>query len=101
MNIYQCSQKKMKKFIKAFRKTEYGRTVFCLAYSVPIIGLMLLLITMFSLIIWKWCWYFFFLSILIPFLLFLVLISFVIGSAYYYRELREYILITSKKEEDK
>ena len=61
MNIYQCSQKKMKKFIKAFRKTEYGRTVFCLAYSVPIIGLMLLLITMFSLIIWKWCWYFFFL----------------------------------------
>ena len=54
MNIYQCSQKKMKKYIKAFRKTEYGRTVFCLAYSVPAIGLLLLLIVLFSLIIWKW-----------------------------------------------
>ena len=101
MNIYQCSQKKMKKYIKAFRKTEYGRTVFCLAYSVPIIGLLLLLIVLFSLIIWKWCLYFFFLSLLIPFLLFFILISFVIGSAYYYRELREFILISSNKEDNK
>ena len=101
MNIYQCSQKKIKKYIRAFRKTEYGRTVFCLAYSVPIIGFLLLLIVLFSLIIWKWCLYFFFLSLLIPFLLFFILISFVLGSAYYYRELREFVSVNSKKDSDK
>ncbi len=91
MNIYQCSQKKIKKQIQAFQKTSYGKTVFCLAYAVPIVSVLLFIIVMISMMIWNWCWYFFFVSLMIPFFLFFTLISFVVGSAYYYKELREFI----------
>lgn len=97
MNIYQLSQKELKKEMKKFYKTAYGKIVFCLAYSVPIISFLLMIALMIPLFfcscgIWGlWCYGPIFMA-----LLFMTLISFILGSIYYYHKLETFIQSKSK-----
>lgn len=80
MNIYAKEQKEMKKIMRSFLKTGYGKNMFILSYSMFFIFLCQGLIFLF-LHEEKLLFY-------IP--AFLSLISFVAGSINYYKELRIY-----------
>ncbi len=92
MDIYSLSNKEIRKCMREFNKTVYGKTIFVISYSTFLISLIVLIVFAIA----SSCSYNHYLLIILqfPYLMvgmFLTLISFVIGSAYYYHELKEYI----------
>lgn len=87
MSIYNVDIKGMRKALIDFNKTLYGRTVFFLGYFIPILSFLALIgftITLF--IKPETATFIAFYTALSVFV-----VSFIIGTAYYYRELREFI----------
>ena len=86
MSIYNLDIKGMKKLLKKFGGTLYGRTVFFIAYFFPFLSLL----TYVGFAIGTFIVPLpevtaaFYISVII------FLISFLIGTAYFYRELREF-----------
>lgn len=93
MNIYEMNNKNIKKSIGKFNKTTYGKTVFLLAYSIPLIFFLMLLFLFISLYLCTCVGFFVKSAIMFLFPIFvnLVLLSFVLGSIYYYHELKAFI----------
>ena len=94
MNIYELDNKGLRKVIREFGKTTYGKVVFILSYMIPFIMLIaaaeFLIIPRFSEVdaqVYK---------MLVIVSLVLSFISFVLGSRFYYRELRKYIETQNK-----
>lgn len=88
MNIYKLDYKKIRVLMTKFMKTIYGKITFILAYSIPIILSSILLVVVLSL---HQFYNIVFITLLIYILLFLILVSFVLGTIYYYHELKEFI----------
>ena len=91
MNIYKLDNKGIRKLMVRFTKTIYGKTVFLIAYSLPIIifiGLILIALFMNKYIdnyymLMK-------LTILLQLGIFANITTLLVGSAYYYHELKEF-----------
>lgn len=94
MKIYKLNNKQIGKEIRNFNKTTYGQIMMILSYSVFLISLILLLMSIYM--IKCTCGYMvgFTITIFIGMLL-LTIISFVVGSINYYKELR--LFVESKK----
>lgn len=86
-SIYNLDIKNLRKALTEFQKTLYGRTVFFLAYFIPALSFLAIVGFVIALFIqpatptlyafYAACGVF--------------VISFVIGNAYYYRELRDFL----------
>ena len=86
-SIYKLDIKSLRKAFIAFHKTLYGRTAFFLAYFIPILSFLALIgftITLF--LKPEDVTFFAFYAALATFV-----VSFIIGNAYYYRELRDFL----------
>lgn len=96
MNIYELTNKELTKNIKSFNRTAYGKVVFCLAYSIPLISVLALIIMTINMVRCRCAYYFFlvFLTTVVSF----TTVSFVLGSIYYYQKLEKYISSRKKKE---
>ena len=94
--MYQMGSKEIKREMKAFYKTYYGKIVFCLAYAMFFISLIfLLLISIKRLPHASWGhWRY---LMMIPASALFTILCFVIGSIYYYRELKTFIDTKKKK----
>lgn len=89
MTIYDLNNKDLKKYFRKFAKCTYGKVVFCLAYSVFLI---MAVISIETAILNKIYFGNIFAcnSNLNLFLIF-TLVSFIVGSAYFYREFDKYL----------
>lgn len=97
MNIYKLNNKELKKEMKKFSRTTFGKIIFCLSYAVPLLLLILTIVLYIVILTTIRCYYHTF--VLVPlFATFaiLTLISFILGSIYYYKELRIYIETKNK-----
>jgi uncharacterized paraquat-inducible protein A len=83
-NIYNLSIKDMRKLIWDFGDTLYGRTVFFLAYFVPIMALLVMMGLVVAAMITQEADLFY--PIMGTFFLFIGL--FILGNIYYYHEIR-------------
>ena len=97
MNIYNLNYKKLRKQMTLFMKTAYGKIVFILAYTIPIVFTLLFLLVTGDLR------YYYFdtlmmysLVSLMYILLAIVLISFILGTMYFYKELKGFISSNTK-----
>ncbi|MBR1413601.1 MAG: hypothetical protein IJ574_02915 [Bacilli bacterium] len=88
--IYKLNSKKLGKKIREFSSTTYGKIMFVLCY---IVFFCFFLIDVSVLTLAFLDWHF---KIVLFYFNMATLISFVIGSYIYYRELKEYIEKTSK-----
>lgn len=84
--IYQLTEKEMKKELRYFFHTCYGKTVFLLAYSIPFFFFLLAFVFLFFLELSSTEVLIFILSFL-----FLCFLSFILGSIYFYKEFRIYL----------
>ena len=86
--IYSLNGKELKKEIKKFNKTYYGKIIFTLAYAVPLLCLLLLILS-FTVQVCLKCTLLFgtfnFMLVMFTF------VSFIIGSIYYYSEIRKFV----------
>ena len=89
MTIYDLNYEKMTEVIKKFMKTLYGKTVFLLAYSLFIISFIGLFVILYMMS--KCLCYMYFVFPMFLFDLVLTLISFILGSKYFYKELKEFV----------
>ena len=85
MNIYTKDIKELRKIMISFTKTIYGRTMFTLSYA---LFFLLLMITLISFLLYKDTANH---PLLMTGLAFLTLLTFILGSINYYKELRIYI----------
>lgn len=85
-SIYQYDINEIRKLLKEFSNTVYGRTVFFLAYFAPMMTFLVMIGLVISAIVTRNDA--FFLPILGTFLLFVAI--FILGNIYYYCELRIY-----------
>lgn len=94
MTIYDLKNKDLKKYFREFAKTTYGKVVFCLAYSVFFI---MAIISAETAIICKiYCGTFFGCNSNLPTYLIMLLVSFVVGSAYFYCEFNKFLQVKFK-----
>lgn len=85
-NIYNLSVKEMRRLIRDFSNTLYGRTVFFLAYFAPMMALLVMLGLVLSGIIMQSGELFY--PITGTFFLFMGL--FILGNIYYYHEIKDF-----------
>ena len=98
MNIYKLNYKKLRRQMTLFMKTIYGKIVFILAYSIPIIFTVLFLMVTSDLkIYYQDPKMIYFLVGVIYLLLVAILLTFIIGTVYFYKELKGFILSHEKK----
>jgi len=91
MTIYKMNYKKLRKEMTKFSKTIYGKITFILSYSVPIILTALLVVMTISLEYINNLYLTVFTFGIVYLLLFLILITFILGTIYFYHELKEFI----------
>lgn len=94
MTIYDLKNKDLKKYFREFAKTTYGKVVFCLAYSVFLI--MLIMSAETAIVCKITCGSFFGCGSNLALYLIITLISFVVGSAYFYREFDKFLQVKYK-----
>ncbi|MBR0479903.1 hypothetical protein IJJ49_01375 [Candidatus Saccharibacteria bacterium] len=87
MSIYDLDIKGMRKTLKKFNETLYGRTIFFVAYFFPFLAFAAFV--GFSISVFLFPRTEVFISFYVSILVFII--SFLIGTAYYYRELREFM----------
>lgn len=87
--IYKMTQKDLKKEMKEFNKTAYGKIVLTLSYAIPCISILFSILSF----VMSYCywWYAFLFGIAFPVGMIITIVTFVIGTVYYYKELKEYI----------
>ncbi|MBR1939568.1 hypothetical protein IJ847_02435 [Candidatus Saccharibacteria bacterium] len=87
MNIYEMSLDEIRIIMKQFSKTVYGRTVFVIAYFVPIVLFLSFVGVMIAaLVSANTSMFAFGIGLLLVFVP-----TFMVAHAYYYRELRAYV----------
>ena len=84
MNIYQLNNQELKKEMKKFHKTVYGKTTLLLSFCVPVITLIILIAILCSSFCAPCVLWFLFLPMMLLFLL--LLISFINGSILEYNK---------------
>jgi len=77
MKLYKLSNKGLRKEIKEFSKSIYGRTIFLLAYSVPLSCLIFSIIFWFLINYYGSIYYYFTVFPIVIALLFLTFLSFI------------------------
>lgn len=87
MSIYDLDLKGMKKSFAKFNKTLYGKTVFFIAYFIPFLSFLALLVALITIIFVPAEKMQLFASVSLV----VFIISFFIGNAYFYRELRIFL----------
>lgn len=94
MDFYNYKVEDIRKEIIEFGKGAYGKTIFILAYSIPLIlTIITVLIELFGTPKNIICGY----AEYLPFWILSILISFILGSIYYYIELRKYMESKARK----
>ena len=94
MTIYDLKNKDLKKYFREFAKTTYGKVVFCLAYSVFFI--MTIICSETAILNKIYCGSFFGCGSNLAEHLIFLLVSFVVGSAYFYREFDKFLQVKYK-----
>ncbi|MBO7132080.1 hypothetical protein J6V85_02355 [Candidatus Saccharibacteria bacterium] len=87
MSIYDLDLKGMKKSFAKFNKTLYGKTVFFIAYFIPFLSFLALIGAVIAVLFVPTERMQFFTAISLA----VFIISFFIGNAYFYRELRIFL----------
>lgn len=98
MTVYDLNNKMLKKEFRKFGHTTFGKVVFCLAYSIPLLSLIVSVeMYVFSRLYpnYAWCY-----KPALIIALSITLISFILGSRYFYKEFRIYF-DAAHKDEDK
>ena len=90
MNLYQMSAKEFRREMKAFYKTYYGKVVFCLAYAMFFISLIFFLMICINTLTHS-SWTYWRYVMMVPMSALITILFFIIGSIYYYKELKEFI----------
>ncbi len=96
MNLYQMSAKEFRREMKAFYKTYYGKVVFCLAYAMFFISLIFFLMICINTLTHS-SWSYWRYEMMIPVSALFTILCFIIGSIYYYIELKAFICSKKKK----
>lgn len=95
MTAYDLNNKELKKEFRKFGKTTYGKVVFCLAYSIPLVSLIVAIeMYVFSKIYCTYAWCCkptFIIALVICF------VSFILGSRYFYKEFCKFFESTHKE----
>ena len=95
MTVYDLNNKELKKEFRKFGKTTFGKVVFCLAYSIPLVSLIVAIeMYVFSKIYCTYAWCCkptFIIALVICF------VSFLLGSRYFYKEFRNFFESTHKE----
>lgn len=96
MTVYDLNNKELKKEFRKFGKTTFGKVVFCLAYSIPLVSLIVAIeMYVFSKIYCTYAWCCkptFIIALVICF------VSFILGSRYFYNEYRKFFDATHKEQ---
>ena len=85
--IYKLDKDDVWKYLVKFSKTEYGKIMFLICYSIPIILFIMLLYTLIMEFLYPGCDF----IIIAAFIALFDLISFCIGSYSFYKEFRIYV----------
>lgn len=96
MNLYQMSAKEFRREMKAFYKTYYGKVVFCLAYAMFFISLIFFLMICINTLTHS-SWSYWRYVMMIPVSALFTILCFIIGSIYYYIELKAFICSKKRK----
>lgn len=89
MKIYDLKNRDFKKYFREFRKSAYGKIVFCLSYAIPLIMFLAAVET--AVISQIRCGSMSAFSSRILIFLLLLLISFILGTRYFYKEFKEFL----------
>lgn len=90
MDIYKFSKEELWTALKKFANTEYGKIQFVLSYCIPFTLFFIMIILLVMLLLVSGI-YNNFISILVVIDAFVTLVSFVVGSMHYYKELRFFV----------
>lgn len=88
MNIYECTNEDIRTYLKEFSKTTYGKIVFILSYTIFFVSVLLFFQYLLLMVRCSDMIMFYF---VFPILVLFILTTFVLGSRYYYKELRLFI----------
>lgn len=95
MTVYDLNNKELKKEFRKFGATTFGKVVFCLAYAIPFLSL-IVSVEMFVLskihCNYDWCYKPAFVIALV-----VTFVSFIHGSRYFYKEFRKFFDATHKE----
>lgn len=95
MTVYDLKNKELRQEFRKFGHTTFGKVVFCLAYIIPFIS-MIVSIEMYALAKlyseYAWCY-----NVLFVIALICTFVSFVLGSRYFYKEFRKFFDATHKE----
>lgn len=80
MKIYDLKNREYKKYFRKFEKTAYGKIVFCLAYAIPLV---MLIVSVETAVYRRLD------ALLIS--LFVLLVFFILGTRYFYKEFKEFL----------
>lgn len=96
MTVYDLNNKELKKEFRKFGATTFGKVVFCLAYAIPLLSL-IVSIEMYVLSklypCYTWCY-----KPALIIALVAAFVSFILGSRYFYKEFRKFFDATHKDE---
>lgn len=94
MTVYDLNNKELKKEFRKFGATTFGKVVFCLAYAIPFLSL-IVSVEMFFLsklyCSYAWCC-----KPTLIIALVVTFVSFILGSRYFYKEFRKFFDATHK-----
>lgn len=94
MTVYDLNNKELKKEFRKFGHTTFGKVVFCLAYMIPFIS-MIVSIELFVLSKVTCCFWCYKSALVVA--LICMFVSFVLGSRYFYKEFRKFFDATHKE----
>lgn len=89
MNIYGMNNKDLKKHFREFGRTTYGKVVFCLSYAIP--AILFLICIELAVLSRVYCCISCFQGSVIIVMLLALLISFILGTRYFYREFKDFL----------
>ena len=85
--IYKLDKDEIWDYLKKFNKTQYGKTIFLVCYSLPILLFLNIIVTVILDLVYPESGFIFASSLLA----FITLVSFLIGSYAYYKEFRIFV----------
>ncbi len=94
MTVYDLKNKDLKKEFRKFGHTTFGKVVFCLAYIIPFIS-MIVSIELFAICKVYNCFWCYRPALILS--LVAMFVSFVLGSRYFYKEFRKFFDATHKE----
>lgn len=95
MTVYDLNNKELRKEFRKFGATTFGKVVFCLAYSIPFLSLIVSVeIFILSKLYCNYAWCYkptFVIALVVTF------VSFILGSRYFYKEFRKFFDATHRE----